>query len=75
MNTKNIYSDERKQRNNFLFPRSCFFFDDLRLLSFLAFLILLSNSDEKGDMKTLLPQRLKLFQFCPRKSRKLTSKV
>lgn len=25
MNTKKIYSDERKQRNNFLFPRSSFF--------------------------------------------------
>jgi hypothetical protein len=37
MNTKKIYSDESKQRDNFLFPARRFFFGNFRFLSFLIF--------------------------------------
>jgi hypothetical protein len=37
MNTKKIYSDEPKQRDNFLFPARRFFFGNYRFLSFLIF--------------------------------------
>ncbi|MFN2391615.1 MAG: TlpA family protein disulfide reductase [Pyrinomonadaceae bacterium] len=53
MNTKKIYNDERKQRNNFLFPRSSVFSLVISVFFLsLFFLFACQNQTQKSDKKT-----------------------